>query len=244
MSETPHDPPIRTHLEGIARVQRDLPAVGKDSQTAAQGRYSYRSIDGLINALHPLLARHGVVIAPIAQEWLTDDLSRMLVRVTYEISCGFVEDPATAGDPVRIQGLGVGAGNDDKNPGKALSYAYKSAISQLFSVPTEDPAMDPDSRDPGVDMAAPVDSWRGWGGWDSQDEHDRDRAQLLDESKALSEGAKKLLRERLIDLKVIDRGGRWAERVTLAQANGWDEALSDVKRMMESEPFEIEEEIS
>ena len=50
-----------TLFEALSAIQSELTAVGKDSTANAGGKYKYRGIDAVINALHPLLAKHGAV---------------------------------------------------------------------------------------------------------------------------------------------------------------------------------------
>jgi hypothetical protein len=49
----------------LAAITAELPAIGKDSQApAAMGGYQFRGIEAITRHLQPLLAKHGVVIAP------------------------------------------------------------------------------------------------------------------------------------------------------------------------------------
>jgi hypothetical protein len=59
----------------IGDVMRDLSAVAKDRTNNAQG-WKFRGIDDVYNALHPLMAKHGVftnvrVIKAIHREKIT-----------------------------------------------------------------------------------------------------------------------------------------------------------------------------
>ena len=47
----------------INAIMRELPAIGKDKQNKQQG-FAYRGIDDVMNALFPLLAKHGVFVVP------------------------------------------------------------------------------------------------------------------------------------------------------------------------------------
>ena len=133
-----------TLFEALSAIQSELTAVGKDSTANAGGKYKYRGIDAVINALHPLLAKHGVTIAPHV---VAHDLQQFtgyskphtntILTVDYHVHG---PDGQQLDPPVRA--IGYGIDNTDKGPGKAMSYAYKSAISQLFSLPTDDPSMD------------------------------------------------------------------------------------------------------
>ena len=125
-------------------VQRSIGKVGKDSTTKAGGSYNYRGIDAVINALHPLLGRYGVVIAPrIVRHELSPFLgyskphTLTVLTIDYHV---YGPDGDKLDPPVRSVGYGID--NTDKGPGKAMSYAYKMAIGQLFSLPTDDPYAD------------------------------------------------------------------------------------------------------
>ncbi len=47
----------------LAAVMADVTHVGKEGKNSAQG-YSFRGIDGVLNAVGPALRRHGVVVMP------------------------------------------------------------------------------------------------------------------------------------------------------------------------------------
>jgi len=128
--------------EAVALVMADVAAVGKNNQSKAGGNYSYRGIDDVINALSGPMRTHGLILCPHVtacevvpmqgrQGWTE---TRMTVE--YDV---IGPDGSTLPRPVRT--FAIGADNGDKGPGKALSYAYKAAISQLFCIPTDDPAM-------------------------------------------------------------------------------------------------------
>ena len=128
--------PLSVHRT-IAAVMRDVKAVGKDrSGPQQQGGFRYRGIDDIMAALHPLLARHQLVIIPDvvandtgppnAKGWV-----RSRIEVRYRIY-------GPAGDSVEGSAVADALDNQDKAFGKAMSYAYKSFVIQLFCIPTED----------------------------------------------------------------------------------------------------------
>ena len=130
--------------EALGCVQRAISHVGKDSKTNAGGTYNYRGIDAVINALHPLLGRYGVVIAPTVvkhevQPFTGYSKPHLLTVLTIDYH---VYGPD--GDQLvpAVRAIGYGLDATDKGPGKAMSYAYKTAIGQLFSLPTDDPGID------------------------------------------------------------------------------------------------------
>jgi len=133
-----------TVYERLAKVQEEIGAVGKDGKVRPkQGQkgpaFNYRGIEQLMNALHPILAKYGVIIVPHVLEHHTEDYRGYsnynlisTVKVAYYVY-------GTEGDtlPHPVIGVGSGVDNSDKSYGKAMSYAYKMAIGQLFSIPTE-----------------------------------------------------------------------------------------------------------
>lgn len=222
-------------VDAVAHVQSRITHVEKGGRSTEGGNYSFRRIDDVIKALHPILADAGVVIVPRHQEILSqlqpvpgrkESWSSITIRVEYTIRARGCDQAMT------VQGIGVGLDNGDKGPGKALSYAYKSAITQLFSIPTDDPAMD-------AEMTPEDDAW--WGGWDTKAEHDRDRSLLIDASRELDDAWREILRPKLQDLGVVDVHGLWIDRITAKQANRWDEALQEIDRMKAEEPFDLDE---
>lgn len=97
--------------------------------------FKYRGIDAVYGALSPLLAENQLIIRPasIVREQDSQSGSMRLVRikVTYEAIC------AVDGSSITFEGIGEGCDSSDKAAGKALSYAYKTAMFQLFCIPVE-----------------------------------------------------------------------------------------------------------
>ena len=59
------EPDTRSIAERMVAVMRDVGAIAKN-QTADAGQYKYRfrGIDQVMNAMHPALVEHGVIILP------------------------------------------------------------------------------------------------------------------------------------------------------------------------------------
>lgn len=140
---------VPTVVQAVAAVARDAGAVGKDGDSG-QG-YTYRRVDDVINALHGPLCEHGVVIVPHVVDYQSEPMDRKNWTRTALIVEFVVVGPAGDTLPVPVRAVGESHNNSDKGPGAAMSYAWKSAMSQLFSLPTDDPAMD-------IEHQAPVES--------------------------------------------------------------------------------------
>ncbi len=124
----------------MAAVLLELPAVGKDSRNQAQN-FNFRSIEGLVDALNPILGKYGIVPRLAHSELLRWDPKAKgyaaVVLNTYHLT-------AKDGSYVEAQGLGEGHDFGDKAVSKANTQAYKWMLGQTFCVAYSDEA-DPDS---------------------------------------------------------------------------------------------------
>lgn len=124
-----------TVQQQVAKVTRDIGVVGKSKKSAAAGNYSYRGIEAVMNALNPVLAEHKVTIVPNVVHWERIDGAKgnrlLTLVVRYDIW-------GPAGDKIESTVVAEGIDNQDKGPGKAMSYAFKAMAAQVFCIPTED----------------------------------------------------------------------------------------------------------
>lgn len=109
--------------------------IGKNAQTTGGGNFMYRSIDAVYAALSPLLVKHKVVIFPenVRREEDVQSGKMRLVRLSVTYRAVSTED----GSSITFESIGEGCDTSDKAAGKAMSYAYKTAIFQVFCVPVE-----------------------------------------------------------------------------------------------------------
>lgn len=149
----PAAPPLSIY-QAIPRIIGELPAIGKDSRMTAPGspQYAYRGIDDIMPHLKPLLARHGVFIAPV-YEVLVDDLGttqggKPQRRVVVKGMFRFV---AADGSSLAAQTVGEALDTGDKSHNKAMTAALKYAVLQVFAIAGAD---DPDNHhaELGVDV--------------------------------------------------------------------------------------------
>jgi hypothetical protein len=116
--------------------------IAKGKKCSGGGNFAYRGIDDVYAAVSPLLASNSVIIRPVTIERLEDvQAGKMrLVRINVQYEAISAED----GSSVTFAGIGEGCDTSDKAAGKALSYAYKTALFQLFAIPVSGQD-DPDS---------------------------------------------------------------------------------------------------
>jgi hypothetical protein len=132
----------------------DAGAIGKDSRNNQQG-FNFRGIDAVMNHLHPIFAKHGVVILPEVLSDKTEEretksgghLIYRMLRVQY----GFM---ARDGSQVYTTVQGEGMDSGDKASNKAMAVALKYALTQMLLLPYDE--VDPDATTPEPSTRKPV----------------------------------------------------------------------------------------
>jgi hypothetical protein len=123
--------------EAMRRVAYDIGrvGVGKHGRNRDQG-YDFRGIDDLLNALSPILSRHGVIIVPkvIGQEYSERATQRGGVQMIATLTVEY-EIFGPKGDSVTARTVGLGMDTSDKATNKALSGAFKYLLWQVFALP-------------------------------------------------------------------------------------------------------------
>ena len=125
--------------ETIIKVMAELEAIKKDKYNSIQ-KFNFRGIDDVYNAIHPLLAKHGLFTVPtnifedVTEERTSGKGNTLLYRMFK------VEYTLYARDGSCIKAIAKGEGMDsgDKATNKAMSAAHKYALLQIFCIPTDD----------------------------------------------------------------------------------------------------------
>lgn len=128
----------------IPKIREEVGAVRKDQTAQAGARYSYRSADQVINALVPILNKYGVFTTVTDLEHTIHErevgskvvtVAKLLKKVTFY-----------AGDGSNVSSTVASESSDysDKATGAAQTYAYRYALLQTFTLPTDED--DPDSK--------------------------------------------------------------------------------------------------
>jgi len=118
----------------INAVMGEVKHVGKEKSQGMQ--YATVSHDSVTAVLHDSIVKHGIAYYPqsLAAE---QDGNRTQVMVTVRFVN--IDDPK---DFIDVPSLGYGIDQQDKGPGKAISYAVKYALLKTFGLNTGD---DPDN---------------------------------------------------------------------------------------------------
>jgi hypothetical protein len=133
-----------TVVQALTAVMAEVQAVGKGQRNTEQG-YNFRGVDAVVNAVGPVLRKHGVVVLPMLEEAnhrdvLTsrDKKSReSTVKVRYRFY-------GPAGDSIDAVVPGEAMDFGDKGVAKAMSVAYRIVLLQALCIPTDEP--DPDAQ--------------------------------------------------------------------------------------------------
>lgn len=135
--------------KSLCAITAEIGSIGKTKKNQQQG-YSFRGIDDLMNTLHPLFARYGVIVVPEVLESTREErltakgsaLMSAILKVRYHFT-------AIDGSEVCATVIGEGMDSGDKASNKALAVAYKYACFQVFCIPTEEiKQADPDNYSP------------------------------------------------------------------------------------------------
>ena len=129
--------------ESISNIINEIEAVKKkspdDPNAYGSVKYSYRRIDDFMNALSPLMGKHGLTLLPEVLE-----VDRSIAQTKNGGTMNYVKIKSKytlyAKDGSFISGITIGEAFDsgDKASGKAQSNALKYFIMPTFMVPTED----------------------------------------------------------------------------------------------------------
>jgi hypothetical protein len=144
--------------QALSEIMKAVGGIAKKDRNQAQG-FNFRGIDSVVNAVSPALQKFGVVVVPSVEEYdyQTVEIGRnrtamghVRVKVTYT----FI---GVNGDTIKATVVGEAMDSGDKATAKAMSVAFRTALLQSLSLPTDE--VDPDAtsyeRSSGTDVLAP-----------------------------------------------------------------------------------------
>lgn len=129
----------QTIHDRILAAMREVTAVGKDGRNEQQG-YAFRGADSVVSAMAPALRRHGIITLPMLEDVHVERvptgsrdtmMHRARVTVRYRFTC-------PGGDHLDAVVVGEGGDSADKAISKAMTVAYRTALLQVFALPTQD----------------------------------------------------------------------------------------------------------
>lgn len=136
MTTTPDTKP--NILQRINAVMKAVDYIQKEKKAGM--RYSIVSHDAVTAKVRPLMVEHGIVYYP--SELRCEQVGN---RTQASMSVRFVniDDPS---DFISVETAGYGIDDQDKGPGKAISYAVKYALLKAFGLESgDDPDLEQDA---------------------------------------------------------------------------------------------------
>lgn len=131
----------------IIAAMKDIEAIGKGKYNKQQG-FSFRGIDDVMNALHPVLTKHDIfTVTEVLEQTREHRTTERGSQLNYSLLKFRTRFYTTDGSYVDAVTMGEGMDSGDKASNKAMSIAYKYALFQVFCIPTEE-MKDPDAETP------------------------------------------------------------------------------------------------
>jgi len=147
---------MRTIFKALTAVQADLAAHGiAKADTNTFDNYKFRGIDAVLNALAPLLSKHGVVIIPsvTSSEIRTVPTAKGGTQNHAKVTVDYTLYDAE-GDSITHSFAGEGMDRGDKSLNKACTAAFKYFLFEAFCIPVEGtPDADRESPEIGLVVA-------------------------------------------------------------------------------------------
>jgi hypothetical protein len=128
-----------TEIHGkMAEILAELPAIGKSERNTQQD-FMFRGHDQVLNALNPLLAKHGVFATPTVLERVTAQRQTRSGGVMYEVNLHVSYTfYASDGSSISASAWGEGTDSGDKSTNKAMTMAFKNVLNQVFAINTQE----------------------------------------------------------------------------------------------------------
>lgn len=205
-------------------VMRDVGAIGKDEKANA-GTYSYqfRGVERTVNAVQPVLLRHGVTVVPIAMradtyEYQTNKGKREeMARVTTR---WLVTGPD--GSHFEMESIGSASDGGDKAVVQAASVAQRIGLLQGLQIPTTSADDDPDHHHP--ERSAADEEAAKAGGWQDAAQRDAVWNATLAMAQALPRGA-----HDAVVLPWAKKVGLSPDTLTVALSEEWKAKIAEAQ---------------
>lgn len=127
-------------FELLPIIAKEVGAIGKDQKMQGTGgNYNYRGLDDVVNAVGPVLAKHGVFmrceVLRDERGEKTSSSGKALLSCRLHLRYFFV---ASDGSEICTDAIGESLDSGDKASNKAMSLGYKNAICQALCLPYGD----------------------------------------------------------------------------------------------------------
>lgn len=138
-----------TVTQALHAVMKDVTAVGKGDRNDFH-KFMFRGIDRILNEVGPALRTHGVVVVPELRDLTSRDVTTSKDKSTREVTLTVAYTfYGPEGDHLTCVVPGEAQDSGDKAVSKAMSVAYRTALIQTLSIPTEERDADSHSYERG-----------------------------------------------------------------------------------------------
>ncbi|GAB3041978.1 ERF family protein [Sediminivirga luteola] len=149
--------------EAITKVMEEVRAVGKTERNQQQ-HFNFRGVDATVNALAPVMRKHGVSVRP--SQILSRDYEHFTSKSGSQgVACRMVvEYTLTGPEGDSLTGVVAAEANDygDKATPKCMSVAFRTFLLQAFALPTQDTDPDAEVYDRAQSQGQPVRQRQQW----------------------------------------------------------------------------------
>lgn len=144
----------------MAAVMDDINAVVKTKQGTGVN-YAFRSIEDVMNTVHPVLSKHQVFLVPIAHDLINNTFEKGGGKFSYQaILKSAYRFYTIDGSYIEASMVAESIDYSDKATQQASSYIYKNIILQTFCVPTRELMGDGDNKSPDRENEKPAQAAR------------------------------------------------------------------------------------
>lgn len=159
---------ILTAIHQVMKVVTYVPKTG-DYEGGRSGTYKFRKFDDTAAAIGKAFRDYGVFVQTKTLERRITDYEKPFSNGGSQrwndvyVEMRYIFTSLEDGSELTVESYGQGKDNSDKATAKAMTMALKTALTQAFMIPTDDP--DPDSERPGEtsegDYSRPVGQGQG-----------------------------------------------------------------------------------
>jgi hypothetical protein len=129
-----------------ARVMADVQSISKgDERSDVGGRYMFRGIDRVLNAVGPALRRHGVLLLPtkvLSKEYRETRTANNKPMQECTVTMQWTVMGPKGDTLPPLESPGEATDTQDKGTSKAVSVAHRVVLIAALNIPTQDPDID------------------------------------------------------------------------------------------------------
>lgn len=136
------DEPKLTLLQKLAEIQKEVDYIKKDSNVSfGQTNFDYVSLNGVLNMIRPVMAKHGVLLVPQLQEIITDEMfktnkgaTQYRIRATFDL----IWTDTDTGETQKFNWIGSAENDYTRVLNAAATSARRNFLLNFFNIVSTD----------------------------------------------------------------------------------------------------------